>query len=547
MPFKSKAQQRFMFAAEKRGDVPKGTAGEWARASEKKPGGIKALPEKVKKTAGEMADGALSAKKSGGPKPLPDNIKLWLASEVLKQNKTNAPKTAEDWMDFATLKKVPASKNLRRAGIGAAALGAAGLGAYGLHQALKKPGGIKALPEKVKKTAGEMAESVVKVADTDKIKLDEVKLDEVKLDKVKLDKIKLDTFEPDRFEPRRFEPKRFEPKTVNPEALADEARTVFSRIGENAPKSKFLRNAGIGAAALGAAGLGGYGLYRALKKDEPKTAGDEPGASDNKSFISRHPNVTGLLGAAAGWKEDMMARLQRTMSGTGAQAEQNVKDIASQTAEVADEVVNDRVHPAAIGALASLPGPGWVAAPIVAGFGAPKGRGRRAVANTILGEIGGGIAGSLAGAALGHGVGRLSVLGKRFRVSPKELQKLDKIVKDDVFRRQYTADSASEAWNRSFEQGPLFPSSAGERPPTPRLWSSISASGEAAAAQHQMNQLKEVLARKSNRIGNVRGAGYLLGSMGGAGFGAGKGYDLATRDKPKEASALADTILTQKK
>jgi hypothetical protein len=53
MPFKSKAQQRFMFSAEDRGDFPKGTAMEWAHNTPS----IKKLPEKVehKKTAEEIA------------------------------------------------------------------------------------------------------------------------------------------------------------------------------------------------------------------------------------------------------------------------------------------------------------------------------------------------------------------------------------------------------------------------------------------------------------------------------------------------------------
>jgi len=45
MPFKSKRQQRFMFAAEERNDVPKGTAKRWARETPN----IKKLPEKVRK------------------------------------------------------------------------------------------------------------------------------------------------------------------------------------------------------------------------------------------------------------------------------------------------------------------------------------------------------------------------------------------------------------------------------------------------------------------------------------------------------------------
>ena len=42
MPFKSKAQQRFMFAAEKSGDLPKGTAKKWAKHTPN----IKDLPER---------------------------------------------------------------------------------------------------------------------------------------------------------------------------------------------------------------------------------------------------------------------------------------------------------------------------------------------------------------------------------------------------------------------------------------------------------------------------------------------------------------------
>lgn len=44
MPFKSKKQMRWMFAAEERGEVPKGTARRWARETPN----IKNLPEKKK-------------------------------------------------------------------------------------------------------------------------------------------------------------------------------------------------------------------------------------------------------------------------------------------------------------------------------------------------------------------------------------------------------------------------------------------------------------------------------------------------------------------
>ena len=44
MPFKSKAQQRYMFAAESRGDLPKGTAERWADHTPD----MKRLPERKK-------------------------------------------------------------------------------------------------------------------------------------------------------------------------------------------------------------------------------------------------------------------------------------------------------------------------------------------------------------------------------------------------------------------------------------------------------------------------------------------------------------------
>ncbi len=79
MPYKSKSQMRAFFAKENRGELPKGTAEEWAHKTKS----IKALPEHVKKTASQIADevlaklavnaprgiGVFSAGK-GGPKAL---------------------------------------------------------------------------------------------------------------------------------------------------------------------------------------------------------------------------------------------------------------------------------------------------------------------------------------------------------------------------------------------------------------------------------------------------------------------------------------------
>lgn len=45
MPYSSKSQMRLFFAKEKRGELPKGTAKEWASETPN----IKALPEKKKR------------------------------------------------------------------------------------------------------------------------------------------------------------------------------------------------------------------------------------------------------------------------------------------------------------------------------------------------------------------------------------------------------------------------------------------------------------------------------------------------------------------
>jgi hypothetical protein len=58
MPFKSRQQQKFFFAAEARGELPEGTAIRWAHETPD----IKALPKKVRKKrkpAGESATASL--------------------------------------------------------------------------------------------------------------------------------------------------------------------------------------------------------------------------------------------------------------------------------------------------------------------------------------------------------------------------------------------------------------------------------------------------------------------------------------------------------
>lgn len=55
MPFKSKSQQKWMFAAEARGEIKKGTAKRWAKHTPS----IKELPEKAKKKKRESSNGYL--------------------------------------------------------------------------------------------------------------------------------------------------------------------------------------------------------------------------------------------------------------------------------------------------------------------------------------------------------------------------------------------------------------------------------------------------------------------------------------------------------
>jgi len=58
-PFKSQAQRRFMYAAERRGDVPKGTATRWQKETPKS----KKLPERVKAAASKEALSQLTRSK----------------------------------------------------------------------------------------------------------------------------------------------------------------------------------------------------------------------------------------------------------------------------------------------------------------------------------------------------------------------------------------------------------------------------------------------------------------------------------------------------
>lgn len=90
MPFKSDAQRKFMFAAEKRGDVPKGTAEEFAAATPKG----KDLPEHVKKKNKDMSKSAIDTLKAMNEK---------LDEEFLKGSQAGCP--PNDMNDLTSLEK----------------------------------------------------------------------------------------------------------------------------------------------------------------------------------------------------------------------------------------------------------------------------------------------------------------------------------------------------------------------------------------------------------------------------------------------------------
>lgn len=105
MPFKSKAQQRWMFAAESRGEVPKGTAREWAHKTKD----IKKLPEHVKKTASSIATEVLSKLSSGAPVPVSMTTRAPKASPVPHAATAQAPPQAGDELMPAATQKSAAT------------------------------------------------------------------------------------------------------------------------------------------------------------------------------------------------------------------------------------------------------------------------------------------------------------------------------------------------------------------------------------------------------------------------------------------------------
>jgi len=67
MPFKSKAQQRFMFAAAARGDLPKSMPKEWAAATPN----IKKLPNRVTSTRNSSTSATTAPRVTAPAKKLP--------------------------------------------------------------------------------------------------------------------------------------------------------------------------------------------------------------------------------------------------------------------------------------------------------------------------------------------------------------------------------------------------------------------------------------------------------------------------------------------
>jgi len=114
MPFKSKAQQRFMFSAESRGEVPKGTAKEWADSTPS----IKKLPEKVReKGAGILEKDATSRYMAEMEKVLPDSAASARAQRAILHD-AQASIAAGPGSDYASSPAAIGRRKAIDAGIG---------------------------------------------------------------------------------------------------------------------------------------------------------------------------------------------------------------------------------------------------------------------------------------------------------------------------------------------------------------------------------------------------------------------------------------------
>jgi hypothetical protein len=102
MPFKSKAQQRFMFAAESQGKLKPGTARKWAHETKD----MKKLPEHVKKAA--FADAVfdelekLADLRFGDPKHPVTSLGIFLHADEGKERKVH-----KEWMDLFSKHRSP--------------------------------------------------------------------------------------------------------------------------------------------------------------------------------------------------------------------------------------------------------------------------------------------------------------------------------------------------------------------------------------------------------------------------------------------------------
>jgi hypothetical protein len=110
-PFKSDAQRKWMFAAEDRGEVPKGTADRWAKHTKN----IKKLPEYVKKANMDyvgnfkkIAEKLLSSKENPPIKP---EEKIKLGINLAKQKKLKGLSPAEKRTQDVKLKNNSFSRN----------------------------------------------------------------------------------------------------------------------------------------------------------------------------------------------------------------------------------------------------------------------------------------------------------------------------------------------------------------------------------------------------------------------------------------------------
>jgi len=397
MPFKSKAQQRFMFAAESKGELPKGTAKEWADATEKKKGGIEALPEKVKmkKSADEMAKIALTRwQKELNLNDVGETGKMFahpsltrdMENAMTQQMAMDAPKGV--YKTILSPSFTDASESLAET--------MANEGKASWLSTFRK----RVYPGKDPLIGKQEARQDM-AKDFRNQRFQDLAREQQEAAAWETQKAWEAQAAQDAAEELASQP----PAPKAPPAPPKPSKSLVhvpSEVGESAAragsKSKFLRNLGIGGAAVGALGLGGYGAYRALRKDDGAPTKEE---SIKKSAAEIAEKVCTPEEKAKCCKGDSEKKDEKKDEKKEDKGNPFAKEESAKQASFCKRAREERMDPRMVGALSALPNIGLIAGPIAAGIGAPEGRGALAVGGNLLGQVGGAMGGGAAGLTLG--------------------------------------------------------------------------------------------------------------------------------------------------